>query len=262
MVSLLGRALKSIVWPQVAAGLMVIILIVGGYLTLPEIVKPIHAAKVPIIQPIEQHVEGVNIHAPVDCSKLSCLALTFDDGPDPEVTPSVLKILSRHNAKATFFLIGVHVPGNEQVVRRIHRGGHEIGNHSWSHQDLSKLSPAAIEKDIARAQNVITATGVPAPRLFRPPYGAIDSVVRSHIPMTVVSWNIDPEDWRADTPEIIDHVLTHAKPGAIIDLHDIYPETAHALESILQELERRYHFVTVSELLSLPPGQPGIFYGR
>ena len=88
-------------------------------------------------------------------------------------------------------------------------------------------------------------------------------MIRSHVAMSVVSWNIDPEDWDAKQPEkIIEHVLTHAKPGAIVDLHDIYALTADALDPILTDLEQKYHQVTVSDLLDLPPGQPGIFYRR
>ena len=90
-----------------------------------------------------------------------------------------------------------------------------------------------------------------------------DSKIRSHVPMTVVSWNVDPEDWKAKKPEqIVEHVLAHAKPGAIVDLHDIYPITADAIDPLVAELKKNYQLVTVSELLDLPAGQPGIFYGR
>lgn len=249
--------------PQLVILLLAALFVGSSFVSFIEIVRPTQAASIPVIRPLQPRIEGITIAAPVDCSRVPCIALTFDDGPDPEFTPHILDTLSRHNAKATFFLIGLHVPGNEHVVRAIHRAGHEIGNHTWSHRDLSKLSPKKVEQDIARAQSVITAAGVPTPRLMRPPYGAFDAMVRSHVPLTVVSWNIDPEDWRAeDDSAIVRHVVRHAKPGAIVDLHDIYPATAEALGPILQRLEHKYHFVTVSELLSLPPGQPGIFYAR
>jgi peptidoglycan/xylan/chitin deacetylase (PgdA/CDA1 family) len=254
---------KKVAKPQVAVGLSVIFVFAAGYMVTPKIIRPTQAAAVPVIQPIETHVEGVVISAPVDCAKVACLALTFDDGPDPDATPRVLNILDRHNAKATFFLVGMQIAGNENIVRSIHQSGHEIGNHTWSHRKPSDLSPQELENDIARAQKTITALGVPAPRLFRPPYGVVDSMVRSHVSMTVVSWSIDPEDWRAKKPEqIIDHVLANAKPGAIVDLHDIYDITADALDPMITALEQDYHLVTVSELLNLPPGQPGIFYSR
>jgi peptidoglycan/xylan/chitin deacetylase (PgdA/CDA1 family) len=260
----LKAAYIGITRPQVSAGLIAMLVAVsGGYTSLSQIVTPVQATDVPVIQPMEPRVEGITISAPIDCAKVACLALTFDDGPKADVTPRVLDILERYNAKATFFLIGVHVSGNEEIVRRIHRSGHEIGNHTWSHRDLSGLSPQEVEEDIALAQNAITAAGVPAPRLLRPPYGGFSAMVRSHVPMTVVGWNIDPEDWKAKKPEkIVEHVLANARAGGIVDLHDIYSITADALDPLLASLSQTYHLVTVSELLNLPPGQPGVFYGR
>jgi peptidoglycan/xylan/chitin deacetylase (PgdA/CDA1 family) len=241
-------------------------LVVLGYLATPGIIRPTSATTIPVIQPVlEPQTKDVlaAVAAPADCAHVACLALTFDDGPNAEVTPRVLDILARHNAKATFFLIGLHVPGNEALVRRMHSEGHEIGNHTWSHTKIADISPQELEDDIARAQDVITAAGVPTPKLFRPPYGMFNSMIRSHVPMTVIAWNIDPEDWKARKPQkIIDHVVANAKPGAIVDLHDIYPVTADALEPLLTALEQNYRLVTVGDLLGTPPGQPGIFYGR
>ena len=253
-----------LVRPHLVNGLVTVMIVAaGGYASLPQILAPVQAADVPVIQPMEPKVQGITISAPIDCAKVACLALTFDDGPKADVTPRVLDALERYNAKATFFLIGVHVPGNEAIVRRIHQSGHELGNHTWGHRDLSKLSPQEVEDEIAYAQQAIAAAGVPAPRLLRPPYGAFNTVVRSHASMTVVAWNVDPEDWKAKKPEkIVEHVLANAKPGAIVDLHDVYDVTAEALDPLLAALTQSYHLVTVSELLNLPPGQPGIFYGR
>jgi len=175
----------------------------------------------------------------------------------------VLDMLDAHGAKATFFVVGQEVPGNEPLLRRMHADGHEIGNHTWSHRKINELSPQELQDDVARTQQAITAAGVPAPRLFRPPYGLFNPMIRSHVQMTVVSWNVDPEDWRARKPErIIEHVLAHAKPGAIIVMHDSQQMTADALDPILATLKQQYRLVTVSDLLDLPPGQPGIFYGR
>jgi len=259
----IGEFYNRLARPQVVAGIVAVLLVTISFSAPPTITKPIQAASVPVIQPIEPRVEGLAITPPVDCSRVACLALTFDDGPSHEVTPKILHILDMHNVRATFFLIGMHVSGNEALVRRIHDSGHEIGNHSWSHRNLTELSPEGIESDIARAQIAITAAGVPAPRLFRAPYGAINPMVRSHVSLTIVSWNIDPEDWRADSPqEVIDHVLENAKPGAIVDLHDIHEVTSEALDPLLTILEKKYMLVTVSQLLNLSSGQPGIFYSR
>lgn len=250
--------------PQVAAGVVVfVVAFVGGVGSLPQVVRPVEAADVPVIEPVVVKAQTRLPDMSVDCGKVACLALTFDDGPSAERTPRVLDILDAHHAKATFFVLGQHVPGNEALLKRMHASGHEIGNHTWSHRKINELSPQELQDEVARAQEAITAAGVPTPRLFRPPYGLFNPMIRSHVPMTVVSWNIDPEDWLARKPEkIVEHVVAHAKPGAIVVLHDVRPVTADALGLLLAELEKNYHLVTVSELLGLPPGQPGIFYGR
>jgi len=251
--------------PQVGAGaVMFVVLFVGGYSSLPDLVRPVQAAEVPVIQPIAPKEQRIRLpDNSVDCGKVACLALTFDDGPDAEVTPRILDILAQHQVKATFFLIGEKVPGKESLVRRIHADGHEIGNHTWSHRKISELSPQELQDDIAHAQQAIMAAGVPTPSLFRPPYGLFSPMIRSHVQMTVVSWNIDPEDWKAKKPEkITEHILAHAKPGAIVVLHDTEKLTADALDPILTALQQNYQLVTVTELLDLAPGQPGIFYGR
>lgn len=252
--------------PQALVGIAVVGLVACGFYAIaPDILRPSRGANLPVIRPLEAPIgQYADIELPsINCAEVPCLALTFDDGPSPEVTPRVLDILRQHNIRATFFLIGGRVPGNETLVRRIHQEGHEIGNHTWSHRKISELTPQELEEEVSRAQHAITAAGVPAPKLFRPPYGQFNPMIRSHVSMTVVSWNIDPEDWDAKKPEkIIEHVLAHAKPGGIVDLHDIHAVTADALEPILADLEQKYHLVTVSDLLDLPPGQPGIFYGR
>lgn len=254
----------AIARPHVAGALAVMLVaLVGGYTSLPQIIRPVQAAGVPVIQPVLPKVEPAVVNMPVDCSRVACMALTFDDGPSAGVTPRVLDILDAHGAKATFFVIGQRVAGNGALLRRARAAGHEIGNHTWSHHKISELSPQELRDDVARAQQAIAAAGVPAPRLFRPPYGLFSPMIRSHVPMTVVSWDVDPEDWRATRPgQIIESVLAHAKPGAIVDLHDIYDVTADALDQLLAELQKKYYLVTVSELLDLPSGQPGIFYGR
>lgn len=265
----LTAGLLVLLRPGVAAGLVtIVVVIVGGVTSLPQIVRPAQAAGVPVIQAVPAPVEAASLAvvAPspsVDCAREACLALTFDDGPSAVHTPRVLDLLDAHDAKATFFVVGQQVPGNEQLLRRMHADGHEIGNHTWGHRKINELSPQELQDDVARTQQVITAAGVPAPRLFRPPYGLFNPMIRSHVQMTVVSWNVDPEDWRARKPEkIVENVVTYAKPGAIIVLHDTEELTADALDPMLATLKQQYRLVTVSELLDLPPGQPGIFYGR
>ncbi|HSX29359.1 MAG TPA: polysaccharide deacetylase family protein [Candidatus Saccharimonadales bacterium] len=201
---------------------------------------------------------------PPNCSIKPCLALTFDDGPDPTHTPLVLDILANHHATATFFVVGVHVPGNGALLKRMHDAGHEIGNHSWGHLDMTTLAPQQIRQQIYDTQAAIAAAGVPVPHLFRPPYGAVNDVVRSSVPLTIVQWNIDPEDWanRKQAQQIIEHIDLHAKPGGVVIMHDTQARTVQALDILLTDLEKTYQFITVSDLLHLAPGQSGVYYGR
>jgi peptidoglycan/xylan/chitin deacetylase (PgdA/CDA1 family) len=255
-------------WPQVTAGVVVIVVaVVGGYGSLPQLVRPVELVDVPVIAAVESETVAPPVvlsKRSVDCARVSCLALTFDDGPSAKYTSQVLDILERHQAHATFFLVGQEVAGNEALLRRMYDGGHEIGNHTWNHRKINELTPQQLQDDVARTQQAIVAAGVPAPRLFRPPYGLFNATIRSHVSLTIISWNIDPEDWKARKSEkITEHVLAHARPGAIVVMHDTERLTAQALEPLLTALkDRQYHLVTVSDLLDLSPGQPGIFYGR
>ena len=199
----------------------------------------------------------------VDCTVRPCMALSFDDGPNPDVTPHILDILARQQVKATFFVVGAHIAGHESILKRQYAEGHEIGNHSWSHPDLSKLTPEQAGEQIQATQRAIAGVGVPVPRLLRPPYGAVSDVVVAHNNLSIVRWNIDPEDWLfRDPAKIQEHLLSQARPGAIILLHDIYPSTVAALEPALQVLKQSYQFVTVSQLLNLTPGDQGQYFSR
>jgi peptidoglycan/xylan/chitin deacetylase (PgdA/CDA1 family) len=199
----------------------------------------------------------------LDCNSKPCLALTFDDGPNAIATPQVLDVLARQQVRATFFVVGVHVPGNDEIVRREFREGHEIGNHSWNHPDLSKLSPEDAQTQIEMTQRVISQTGVPTPKILRPPFGAVNDMLVAHNNLTIVRWNVDPEDWKVQDPaKIQQQLLANVRPGAIILMHDIYPTTAAALEPVLQALKQQYQFVTVSQLLDLTPGDQGQFFAR
>lgn len=199
----------------------------------------------------------------MNCKLHPCLALTFDDGPNPYTTPSVLRILEREHVHASFFVVGSRVHGNEALLRRMWTDGDEIGDHSWTHPDMTTLKPAQIRQQIALTQNAIKAAGVPAPTLFRPPYGAIDQKVIANVPLTFMFWNEDPEDWAASSPKQVEKsVIASAKPGGVVDMHDIYEVTADSLDPIIKKLKtEHYQFVTVSQLLSLKPGQKGEYYG-
>lgn len=202
--------------------------------------------------------------AAVDCAASKCIALTFDDGPDPVLTPQILDILKRHNVQATFFVMGRHVSGNEALLKRMHAEGHEIGNHSWNHPYFTRISLDQVREEVTSTQAAVAKAGVPAPQLFRPPYGDVNDAVLAQIPLTVVRWNIDPEDWHPKKRDnMLGHMAAFAKPGGVVVMHDTEATTAERLESLLLQLESQsFKVVTVSEALGISPGQRGVFFGR
>ena len=247
--------------PQLFIGFVAACLCLGA---ISNIVRVATAVPADVVFP--RRVKGAQIsHLPPEpnCAVVACLALSFDDGPEPTVTPRVLDILDREHVHATFFVVGRRVAGNESILRRMHQEGHEIGNHSWDHADFTKLSPAQMDEELRQTQLAISNAGVPAPRLFRPPYGAVNDAVKAHSHMAIVRWDIDPADWESlDSGKILESVLAQAKPGGIILMHDIYGTTADALDPAIQQLEARgYQFVTVSQLMNLSPGDQGQYFG-
>lgn len=189
------------------------------------------------------------------------IAMTFDDGPHPVLTPKLLDLLKAHGIKATFFLIGQNAAKYPDIVRRIVAEGHEIGNHTWSHPQLTKLAPGELHDEITKTSDVLaTITGHP-PALMRPPYGATSPLINQWLArefgMKVIIWSVDPLDWRYhDSAHVESVILAETKPGAIILSHDIHATTVAAMPETLDVLlAKGYKFVTVSELISMdkPP---------
>jgi len=188
------------------------------------------------------------------------VALTFDDGPDGKYTAQILDILQERNVKATFFLVGLQVDKYPGIAKRIVDEGHSIGNHSWSHADLTKLSAKSRDKEIDKTQQaIIDATGV-APKLMRAPYGAISESVLKSIrgrDMKHVYWTVDTKDW-AGTPIVDMHknVMANTGKGGIVLMHS-FGGRKHAIEHtikllpiIIEDLQAKgYEFVTVDELI-------------
>jgi peptidoglycan-N-acetylglucosamine deacetylase len=192
----------------------------------------------------------VTTHAPY-------LAMTFDDGPSAEYTPRLLDMLKARHLKATFFLVGKNVQAHPELVRRIIAEGHEVGNHTWDHPQLSKLSDAQATDEIEKTQDAIRAACGVTPTLLRPPYGALNKPEHVWIPqqlkLNVIYWTVDTEDWkRPGAAAITERVLAGARPGAIILQHDIHGQTIEAMPAALDGLiAKGYHLVTVSQLVAL-----------
>lgn len=181
------------------------------------------------------------------------IALTFDDGPHPKITKKILDILDRHNAKATFFMVGERVQYYPKTVQDVFSRGHEIGNHTWNHGDLSKLEMEEIEKEISTTNEAIQHITGNRPTLFRPPYGSLTDPIRQQVDMTIALWSADTFDWKyKDADLLLKEVTDRVHDQAIVLMHDIYPSTADGLEQVLQYLEGEgYTFVTVTELFAL-----------
>ena len=191
------------------------------------------------------------------------VALTFDDVPDPRFTPQVLDILKRKKVRATFFVVGTRANKHPQLVRRIHREGHAIGNHSFSHPDLSRTTLAGMKGQIRRAEQSIEAVVGFRPRLVRPPYGEIltrQLEWAKQAGYTVVNWDVDSSDWRQLAAErVFRNVTRTVRPGSIVLMHAGGGEgqslsgTVRALPRIIDWLrEHGYEPVALPELLDVP----------
>ena len=202
----------------------------------------------------------------VNCARVKCLALTFDDGPGP-VTARLLDTLKKHKVKATFFLVGERVEKRPQVVRRMAREGHEIGNHTYDHESLPALSDAQITEELSRTQEVLRRVIGKRPRMMRPPYGHTDARVvaaAKKLGLAQVLWTGTTLDWSLrDVDKIGDKVLSLARPNGVILMHDVVPHTVKAMPRVLRELKRRgYRLVTVSELAGSRRLGPGATFPR
>lgn len=179
------------------------------------------------------------------------IAITFDDGPHRLYTPKLLDGLKERGIHATFFLVGENVGNNEALVKRMAEEGHLIGNHTFSHVQLTKMKKEDACREVQQTNERICAvTGAPV-LYIRPPYGSWNDELQAEIPMTVTLWNLDSEDWKSqNTGKIVELVESEAKEGSIILLHDIFDTSVEAALRIVDDLTAQgYTFVTVDELL-------------
>ncbi len=201
----------------------------------------------------------------VDCRKAKCVALTFDAGPS-EHTPRLLDILKKEKVHATFFMLGKnHVADRPADVRRIDAEGHELANHTWSHQVLTDIAPEEARKELSRTQDAVEKITGKKPRLMRPPQGRTDeevSRISRELGLAQVLWSVTAKDYQTDDSALItERVLEQTERDGIILLHDIYRGTVPAVPGILAKLKQRgYTIVTVSQLLSPAEPEPGMVY--
>ena len=180
------------------------------------------------------------------------VALTFDDGPS-YVTDRVLDVLEEVGVKATFFVIGERVADHERQLRRMAACGFQIGNHTWNHKFISKMSSDELRQTLLQTNDAICGACGVTPTIMRPPGGAWSDealAVLGEMGLPAVFWSVDPRDWETqDAQSTINHVLSHVEDGSIVIMHDRYEPTADAVEVIVPELvSRGIELLTIDEL--------------
>ena len=192
------------------------------------------------------------------------VALTFDDGPDGNTTPQALDILAKYKIKATFFVQGKNIAGNEAILKRMQSEGHEVGNHSWNHPILTKLSLEDAKKQITDTEDAIKSVLGKSTKLMRPPYGAISDDIRNSLDLRFIMWDVDSLDWKSkNEAAILTEIQHQTSDGAIILMHDIHQPSVNSLPKVIEYLqEQGYSFVTVSELLNTRLKPHGIYYSQ
>lgn len=179
------------------------------------------------------------------------VALTFDDGPGSETTAKLLDGLKERNIKASFFLMGKNIAGNEHLVKRMKEEGHLIGNHTFNHVQLSKLSDAKACEEITRTSDAVYQITGQYTTFIRPPFGEWKKNLECVVTMLPVMWTVDPVDWNTDDVDlVVRRVEKVVQDEDIVLLHDIYDSSVDAAFRIADDLkERGYTFVTVDKLI-------------
>ncbi len=180
------------------------------------------------------------------------IALTFDDGPMRGSTTTLLDGLSQRGVKATFFLVGGQIVGNEDIVQRMDAEGHQIGIHTYDHVTLTGLNRADFDAQVDKTRQMLKNLLGHNDFLLRPPYGLFDQGVQNKAEAPIILWSIDPEDWGdKNADREVAHIVSEAKDGAIILMHDIYPTSVEAALRVVDELHAQgYLFVTVDQLFA------------
>ncbi len=200
----------------------------------------------------------VKVYRSVETEKKQ-IALTFDDGPHPTLTPKILEILVRYNIPATFFMVGQNILNYPQAARAVIDAGHEVGNHTFTHPHIASLNEQAIFEEIGRCEDALEELCEYRPHILRTPQGTLTPSLERCLledDYILVLWSLDTRDWdNKSTDAIVRSVLDRVKSGDIILMHDYIgynSKTPEALEKIIPELiSQGYEFVTVSELLGV-----------
>ncbi|CAD2075545.1 peptidoglycan-N-acetylmuramic acid deacetylase PdaC [Phocicoccus schoeneichii] len=178
------------------------------------------------------------------------VALTFDDGPKSDTTNKLLDKLQAKNVKASFFMLGSSIEAFSDTATRVDREGHEIGNHSYSHQDMMQVSFDEIRAEINDTSALIEMYTNQTPKFFRPPYGSFNATLEAKVNIETSYWSVDTKDWLThNTDAILKEIKENVQDGSVILLHDIHMESVDAIDDVIDYLTSEgYQFVTVSEM--------------
>ena len=180
------------------------------------------------------------------------VAITFDDGPNPDTTNVMLDAIEKNYAKCTFFVLGQNAEYYPEVVKREYEMGQQVGTHTYSHQQLTNLQGAALTQEIEKSVKAIEAATGAAPILMRPPYGAYNDTVRAEAKkygLCCVNWSLDTEDWKTKNADATYQMVMKAVDGDVVLLHDIHEYNVDAVKRFIPDLmEQGIQLVTVSEL--------------
>ncbi|MDD2971117.1 MAG: polysaccharide deacetylase family protein [Lachnospiraceae bacterium] len=179
------------------------------------------------------------------------IAITFDDGPHPVYTEKLLDGLKKRGVHATFFVTGKSAEAYPELVKREQEEGHVIGNHTYSHLQLTKGNRRQFKEELQKTNQIIKGITGCDTSFVRPPYGAWDKSLETELNMIPVLWNVDPLDWCSDDADCITrNIIAKVKENSIILMHDQYPSTLEAAFRVIDELQKKgYTFVTVEEIL-------------
>ncbi|MBR6677115.1 MAG: polysaccharide deacetylase family protein [Oscillospiraceae bacterium] len=187
------------------------------------------------------------------CPNGKYVALTFDDGPRADTTIPLLDGLRQRGARVTFFVLGSLAEWNEDILLRMAEDGHQIGQHTYSHVALENQRDWMLRQELTRTEQILQRVLGEGDYWLRPPYGLISERQYALCETPLITWSVDPEDWKSrDCEKIKKAVLTSVQSGDVILMHDIYESSVEAALEIVDALQRQgYNFVTVRELMEL-----------
>lgn len=235
----------------------------GGSVNADGMFTPAPEAGKSTVEVTAKAADGSDVSASVSLRVLEAIdpekpmvAVTYDDGPNPETTPTVLDALEKNYAVATFFMQGKYIEGNEELLERSYAMGNELANHSWDHPQLTKLSADGIKKQLGDTDKLIKEHCDEENPILRPPYGAMNDTVKSVSGKPIIIWSLDTLDWKTrSTSKTLESCMT-AKDGDIILMHDIHASTVAAAEDIITGLQQKgFQLVTVTELYKYRGGE-------